>query len=246
MRPGDTESHRHPPQPARTPRCSRTPPGRSGSPRCTAGRLTTTTPTIGAAPIAAAAPLRRMASAGRWLASIGAPPGGVSQSVGGWRRSAHRRVASASRSVAGAGRRIAGWHRSVVASTPRRAAPLVAADGRRPQRPLLRRAVPPPGHLAGCTPVGLTTATPTIAPRFGRNPRDLGQFPFTRNGNCPRSAGSHQPDRAIRFRRSAIRFQRPAMCLRRAPTGIAASASGEHPAPRLPPHPAPHPLPVGI
>ncbi|RAO13707.1 hypothetical protein LUPAC07_03999 [Micromonospora noduli] len=78
----------------------------------------------------------------------------------------------------------------------------------------------------------LATTTPTIAARFGRNPRDLGQFPFTRNGNCPRSAGSHQPDRAIRFRR-------PANYLRRAPAGIAASTPGRHPAPL-------HPPPAGI
>ncbi|RAO09054.1 hypothetical protein MED15_06518 [Micromonospora noduli] len=84
----------------------------------------------------------------------------------------------------------------------------------------------------------LATTTPTIAARFGRNPRDLGQFPFTRNGNCPRSAGSHQPDRAIRFRRPAIRFRRPANYLRRAPAGIAASTPGRHPAPRHPPRPA--------
>ncbi|SCF36289.1 hypothetical protein GA0070561_5778 [Micromonospora saelicesensis] len=127
MRPGDTESHRHSPQPARTPRCSRTPPSRpAGSPR--------------------------------WLHA---------------------------------------------------------------------------GRLA--------TTTLAIA-RFRHNPRDLGQFPFRVNGNCPRSAGSHQPDRAIRLRRRASRSGDgpsgsgdPAICLRRAPAGIMASASGEHPASRRPP-----------
>ncbi|RAO44830.1 hypothetical protein GAR06_03833 [Micromonospora saelicesensis] len=131
MRPGDTESHRHPPQPARTPRCSRTPPSRpAGSPR--------------------------------WLHA---------------------------------------------------------------------------GRLA--------TTTLAIA-RFRHNPRDLGQFPFTRNGNCPRSAGSHQPDRAIRLRRRASRSGDapsgsgdPAMCLRRAPAGIVASAPSGHPALRHLPQRAP-------
>ncbi len=111
MRPGDTESHRHPPQPARTPRCSPAPAG----------------------------------------------PGAV---------------------------------------RPIAAPPLVP----RPRHPPSRR----------------TSAVP---------PRDLGQFPFARNGNCPRSAGSHRPDRGIRCR-------------------IAPSAPGGHPAARHPLSAARHPPPA--